>query len=206
MAKSRSDFDEAQGSLLGCPPPIRLILLFTHSCQQQAFIEHPLYFTHPLWRRGEHSFPTGSTTLALETSQKPRVSRGHSQPRGPGDITKEISPFYLAASGAEKWQGGSLELQTSALAEPEVVSTPQHFILASLACFHQTHVAKIMCDILKGKEFKPPCLTAPSISFVLLLLMLLSRPHTWCSAEQMLWKGGSARRSRVHLAAWVSSQ
>ena len=119
---------------------------------------------------------------------------------------KEISPFYLAASGAEKWQGGSLEPQTSALAEPEVVSTTQHFILASLACFHQNHVAKIMCDILKGKEFKPPCLTAPSISFVLLLLMLLSRPHTWCSAEQMLWKGGSARRSRVRLAAWVLSQ
>ena len=50
-----------------------------------------------------------------------------------------------------------------------------------------------MCDILKGKEFKPARLTALSISFVLLLLMLLSRPHTWCSAEQMLWKGGSAR-------------
>lgn len=191
---------------MGCTPPIRLILLFTHSCQQQAFIEHPLYFTCPLWRWGEHPFPTGSTMLALETSQKPSVSRGHSQPRGPGDIAKEISPLYLAASGAEKCQGGSLEPQTSALAVPEVTSTTQHFILASLACFHQNHVVKTMCDILKGKEFKPACLTAPSISFVLLLLMLLSRAHTWCSAEQMLWKGGSARRSRGRPVAWVLSQ
>ena len=70
--------------------------------------------------------------LALETSQKPSVSRGHSQPRGPGDIAKEISPLYLAASGAEKCQGSSLEPQTSALAVPEVASTTQHFILASL--------------------------------------------------------------------------
>lgn len=101
MARSSSDFDEAQGSLLGCPQPIRLILSPAHSCQQQAFTEHPLYFTRFLWRWGEHSFPTGSTMLALETSQKPSVSRGHSQPQGPGDIAKEISPFYLAASGGE---------------------------------------------------------------------------------------------------------
>lgn len=58
----------------------------------------------------------------------------------------------------------------------------------------------------EGKEFKPPCLTAPSISFVLPLLMLLSRPHTWCSAKQTLWKGILAMRSRVCLEAWVSSR
>lgn len=200
MARSSSDFDEAQGSLLGCPQPIRLILSPAHSCQQQAFTEHPLYFTHFLWRWGEHLLPVGNMMLALETSQKPSVSRGHSQPQGAGDIAKEISPFYLAASWGECRPLHSLCPRSRAFHH-----TTQHFILASLACFHQSHMAKIMCDILKGKEFKPPCLTALSISFVLLLLMLLSRPHTWCSAEQMLCKGGSARRSRVHPAASVSS-
>ena len=101
VARSSSDFDEAQGSLFGCPQPIKLILSPAHSCQQQAFTEHPLYFTRFLWRWGEHLLPTGNMMLALETSQKPSVSRGHSQPQGPGDITKEISPFYLAASGGE---------------------------------------------------------------------------------------------------------
>lgn len=61
--------------------------------------------------------------LVLETYQDPRVCRGHSHPQGFGEIAKEISPFYLAASGGEKWQGCSSEQQTSALAVPQVVST-----------------------------------------------------------------------------------
>ena len=117
------DLDEAQGSLWGCPESVKLILPLTHSIQQQAFIERPLYFRPSLRRWGESSFPTRSVTLALETYQDPCVSRGHSHPQGFGNITEEIPPFYLAASGGEKWHGCSSEQQTSALAVPEVVST-----------------------------------------------------------------------------------
>lgn len=87
------DLDEARGSLWGCPESVKLILPLTHSFQQQAFIERPLYFRHSVRRWGESSFPTRSVMLALETYQDPCVSRGHSHPQGFRNIAKEIPPF-----------------------------------------------------------------------------------------------------------------
>lgn len=188
---------------MGCTPPIRLILLFTHSCQQQAFIKHPLYFTCPLWRWVNNSIPNWEVRCSPWKPLRNPVSPGGTA--NLRDLGTSLRRFPLI------WQWGWCREMSGRLIRAADLCTrcargrkhhsafhPSKSGLAFIRTTWSNHVRHF-----EGKESKPACLPALSISFVLLLLMLLSRAHTWCSAEQMLWKGGSARRSRGRPVAWV---
>lgn len=131
---------------------------------------------------GRRLSPNQSVMLPLETYQNPCVYRGHSILRDLGPSLKRFAP--LSGSKRCREMAGllvraadphSLCLRSRA---PLSISSCKPGLLSSGPRGHN-HVRHF-----EGKEFKPPCLTAPSISFVLLLNAVISSAHlVFCRAD-----------------------
>lgn len=176
MARGSPDLDEAQGSLQGFPTSLRLIHFSSkHLLSAHCILGIPSGGGEKAQPQPECDAPTGNLS-------EPLCLQGAQHPQGFGTLTKEICP--LSGSKRCREMAGllvraadphSLCLRSRA---PLSISSCKPGLLSSGPRGHN-HVRHF-----EGKEFKPPCLTAPSISFVLLLNAVISSAHlVFCRAD-----------------------